>query len=251
MLMSLFGTVAPPLRLENLAPAFMLDVKGRSGAWQDAAGSLSAAAGDPVGNIAAAPGFGIATQSVAAARPVLSAAGTSVMFDGVDDYLVSSNPGHGNLREVQMAVKLPAAFSGATEIYQTIFGSRAATSTQMSFTTIVWRLGRHELWVRAGTASLELTTGIDALMGGWKVLGFSHDGAVIRAWLDGNQIGVIAQTGAAAASRPSFIGSLNAGGSPSLPFSGSVAALLDFPRVLTADERTLAVRWLRTKLPNS
>ncbi len=116
-------------RPETLGPAFMLAVNGGGGAWQDAAGSLPAGAGAPVGRIAAAPGFGIANQSVAAARPVLSAAGTSVMFDGVDDYLVSSNPGHGNLREVQMAVKLPAAFSGATEIYQTIFGSRTATNT--------------------------------------------------------------------------------------------------------------------------
>jgi len=245
-----FMRTGPAMRPETLRPSFMLAVTGGGGMWQDGVGSLPAGAGAPVARIAAASGFGIATQSAAAARPILSTALTALAFDGVDDCLVSNNPGHGNLREVHIAVKLPTSFNGRPDTYQTLFGSRSGSNTEMSFTTIVWRLGRHELWARAGTASLELTSGIDALMGGWHVLGFSHDGTVIRAWLNGTQIGEKAQTGAASSSRPSFIGSLNAGGTASTPFGGEISALLDFPRILTGDERNLAVAYLRGKLPS-
>lgn len=103
--------------------------------WSDAAGTVPASVGSPVGRVADKSGRGNhLVQTVAAARPVLRADAEGrvfIEFDGVDDHLATAAATPVMAQPVTAVVA--AAFGAGTSPYERVFDAAPGHSSRLMF----------------------------------------------------------------------------------------------------------------------
>ena len=224
-------------RPESLQPAAFYNVAASGACWQDVAGTVPAlAAGDPVARLSDLSGQARhLVQTVPAARPLLQVAGAHrwLEFDGIDDSLVGG-PVHVAVRQIVGSYRSAVVSSNTHVIYGAVMGGGRSY--------VAFSNGEFSAGVGSHVTSTIRIAG--AVSGAVVVASLAYDGARVVLRRDGITGYDAPQSGSAAPGFAAALGGMNRAGSVDSFFKGSVHALIDMGRLLTATEQVAVERWL-------
>jgi hypothetical protein len=205
----------------------LVSVDGASDSWPLDDPSSSAAAADTVGS---APGRYVGAHTLAASGPLSGQGGTGAVFDGSSS-AVTLTAAPDRPQTDAYTFELWARPERADGVYrflisreETVAGKRAGTGVWLSKSGLGF-----ERWSAGQSTSIDYATGL--ALGAWSYVVASYDGATMRLYVNGVQVGSKATTAPLGeVSAPTVIGAGAAAGGGF--FAGDLADVALYPLAL-------------------